>query len=99
MAWRRLFLSGINPLRAAGNISKQRYLVLAENIKAVLNDALDCGGTTLRDFTHEDGKPGYFRIELKAYGRENQPCVICQEPMRAIKQGQRTTTYCTKCQK
>lgn len=93
-----LFLSGINPLRAAGKISQQRCINLAQNIKTVLNKALESGGTTLRDFTHEDGEPGYFRVELKAYGRENQPCVICNKPMRAIKQGQRTTTYCTKCQ-
>ena len=94
-----LFSSGIHPLRAAGKISKQRYIDLTENINTILNKALQSGGTTLRDFTHEDGKPGYFSIELKVYGRGKQPCVVCKKPLRAIKQGQRTTTYCTNCQK
>ena len=94
-----LFLSGIHPLRAAGKISESRYELLVDNIKTVLTKALECGGTTLRDFVNEEGKPGYFSIDLKAYGRQGLPCLICNKPLRAIKQNQRTTTYCTHCQK
>ena len=94
-----LFLSGIHPVRAAGKISAARYESLAENIKAVLTRALQCGGTTLRDFVNEEGNPGYFRIDLKVYGREGLPCMVCNSTLRAIKQSQRTTTYCTHCQK
>lgn len=94
-----LFMAGINPKRAAGSISLQRYVRLTLAIKTVLARALECGGTTLRDFSNERGQPGYFSIELQTYGRAQQPCVVCQKPLTAIKQGQRTTTYCTHCQK
>jgi len=93
-----LFTSKIHPTRAAGNISLARYHVLVDAIKQILTKAIKSGGTTLRDFTHENGKPGYFKQELHVYGRANLPCVVCAHPLRAIKQGQRTTTYCTQCQ-
>ncbi len=93
-----LFYSKIHPLKAAGKISLPRYKLLVDAIKEVLEDAVSRGGTTLRDFTNEDGKPGYFKQDLQAYGRGNQPCLICTTPLRAIKIGQRTTTYCTHCQ-
>ena len=94
-----LFMSRINPLRAAGKISLARYELLVSAIQNVLTEALRRGGTTLRDFTNEDGKPGYFQQELQVYGRANLPCLECSRPLRAIKMGQRTTTYCTQCQR
>lgn len=93
-----LFASGIHPSRAAGNISLQRYEKLVSAIRSVLSDALQHGGTTLRDFTREDGRPGYFRHELKVYGRSGQPCIQCGQSLRALKIGQRTSTYCARCQ-
>lgn len=94
-----LFISKIHPTRAAGSISLARYILLVDAIKQVLTKAINSGGTTLRDFTQEDGKPGYFKQELHVYGRGGLPCVICSRSLRAIKQGQRTTTYCTQCQR
>lgn len=94
-----LFISGIHPRRAAGNISLQRYELLVAAIRSVLTDALARGGTTLRDFTREDGRPGYFRQQLKVYGRTNKPCVKCKQTLRSIKIGQRTSTYCPRCQR
>ena len=94
-----LFMARINPLRAAGNISLQRYQVLCEAIKTVLAKAIECGGTTLRDFSNEAGNPGYFSIELQAYGRAGLPCLTCGRALSAIKLGQRTTTYCKYCQR
>lgn len=93
-----LFLTGIHPERKAGSISKKRYSELAVNIKLVLAAAIEAGGTTLRDFVKEDGKPGYFRHELKVYGRGNEPCVKCGSQLREIRLGQRTTVFCRKCQ-
>ena len=93
-----LFYSKIHPLKAAGKISLARYELLTKAIKDVLQDAVQRGGTTLRDFTDENGNPGYFQQELQAYGRGGQPCYICSTPLRSIKIGQRTTTYCTHCQ-
>ncbi|MDJ0812860.1 MAG: bifunctional DNA-formamidopyrimidine glycosylase/DNA-(apurinic or apyrimidinic site) lyase [Woeseiaceae bacterium] len=93
-----LFLAGINPKRAAGRISRQRYGQLAAAIKQVLAKAIKAGGTTLRDFYGGDGEPGYFRHELAVYDREDEPCVTCRSPVAAIVQGQRRTYYCKNCQ-
>lgn len=94
-----LFASGIDPRRPAGKISKVRYQRLADNIKDILAKAVEQGGTTLRDFVGGDGKPGYFKQELKAYGRGGQPCLNCGAVMKEIKLGQRASVYCAKCQR
>ncbi|WIO74401.1 bifunctional DNA-formamidopyrimidine glycosylase/DNA-(apurinic or apyrimidinic site) lyase [Porticoccaceae bacterium LTM1] len=93
-----LFESGIDPRRAAGRISRERYLRLADTIKEVLARAIAQGGTTLKDFVGGDGKPGYFAQELKVYGRSEQPCVHCSKPLQEIRMGQRTTVFCSHCQ-
>ena len=93
-----LFLAGINPRRAAGRIALHRYDALADAIKDVLARAIKAGGTTLRDFYGGDGEAGYFRQQLEAYGREDEPCRRCNTPITAIVQGQRATYYCKNCQ-
>lgn len=94
-----LFAVGIDPRRAAGRISQARYHDLAQAIKAVLAKAIEQGGTSLRDFTQADGKPGYFKQELLAYGRAQQPCVRCQTPLKRVTIGQRASVYCPNCQR
>ena len=93
-----LYLSCINPRRAAGRISLQRYELLVTAIKDVLANAIKAGGTTLRDFYGGDGEAGYFQQQLEAYGREDEPCRRCNTPITAIVQGQRSTYYCKQCQ-
>lgn len=93
-----LYYAGISPVRAAGNISLKRYNTLVTHIKKTLSLAIKQGGTTLRDFVGSDGKPGYFKQELSVYGRSGQPCKHCKYPLTEIKQAQRTTVYCTRCQ-
>ena len=94
-----LFRSGIDPRRAAGRVSRTRYNMLSEQIKNVLAEAIEKGGTTLRDFLGADGKPGYFRIQLKVYGRAGEPCQKCETTIRSIRIGQRNTFYCPQCQR
>jgi len=94
-----LFLAGISPLRAAGKVSRERYLALAEAVKRILGYAITRGGTTLRDFISPDGAPGYFEQELSAYGRGGEPCPRCRRPMKEASIGQRTTVWCGHCQK
>ena len=94
-----LFLAGISPLRAAGRVARQRYDVLANVIRQVLLQAIEAGGTTLRDFYGGDGEAGYFQQELVVYGREDEPCVTCKQPVSAVVQGQRSTFYCKNCQR
>lgn len=93
-----LFLSGIHPKRAAGRISLIRYQHLAENIKVVLNNAINLGGTTLRDFVREDGKPGYFANKLNVYNKKGMPCPNCKKPILMHVIGQRSSFYCGQCQ-
>jgi formamidopyrimidine-DNA glycosylase len=93
-----LFLAGINPLRAAGRVARQRYDVLADVIQQVLLRAIEAGGTTLRDFYGGDGAAGYFKQELAVYGREELPCIECKRPLTAVVLGQRSTFYCKNCQ-
>lgn len=94
-----LFRSGIKPHRKAGNISKHRLEVLANQIKQVLEDAIKQGGTTLRDFLREDGQPGYFKQRLKVYDREGKPCRHCQRAIKKITLSNRSTFYCPACQR
>lgn len=94
-----LFASGINPKRPAGKISKQRYEKLCQESKRILKQAISQGGTTLKDFVGGTGKPGYFKQELLVYGRKEQPCIQCQKPLKEIRLGNRSTVYCTNCQK
>ena len=94
-----LFLAGINPKRNAGKISKPRYDKLVECIQQVLQQAIDVGGTTLKDFTGSDGEPGYFAQSLHVYGRKGEPCYVCEGTLQEIRQGQRSTVYCSQCQK
>ncbi|OOZ36772.1 bifunctional DNA-formamidopyrimidine glycosylase/DNA-(apurinic or apyrimidinic site) lyase [Solemya velesiana gill symbiont] len=94
-----LFMSGIHPQRAANRISKARYRQLAGNIKRVLTAAIAQGGTTLKDFQREDGKPGYFAQELKVYGRNEEPCPNCGKPITQRTIGQRSSYFCSHCQR
>lgn len=94
-----LFAVGIDPRRAAGRISAARYAELAEAIKVILARAIQQGGTSLRDFTQADGKPGYFKQELLVYGRSGEPCVQCQTTLLSVIIGQRTSVYCPSCQR
>lgn len=94
-----LFMAGISPKRAANKVSKARYVLLTDCIKSVLAKAIQQGGTTLRDFVQAEGKPGYFQQQLNVYGRSGEDCRQCGETIRQIKQGQRSTFYCARCQR
>lgn len=93
-----LFRAGIDPRRAAGRVSLQRYEALAVAVREVLSEAIACGGTTLRDYTSSDGAPGYFSIQLAMYGRAGEACPGCGEPIQQVVLGQRASFYCPHCQ-
>lgn len=94
-----LFLAGIHPGRAAGRISLERYRLLVDAVRKVLEDAIAAGGTTLRDFVDSDGNPGYFSQHLRVYGRSNEACEQCGSLVRSRIIGQRSTFYCLRCQR
>ncbi|MFQ1063454.1 bifunctional DNA-formamidopyrimidine glycosylase/DNA-(apurinic or apyrimidinic site) lyase [Bordetella trematum] len=95
-----LFRAGIDPRLAAGRVSRPRCERLAQAIRATLTDALESGGSTLRDYVNATGEPGaYFAIHAAVYERAGQPCRLCDTPIRRIIQGQRATYFCPRCQK
>jgi len=94
-----LYMSGIRPGRAAGKITRTEQSLLVSNIKIVLDRAIQQGGTTLKDFTNSDGKPGYFKQSLHVYGRDGQCCSSCKSIIKKVVIGQRSSFYCPKCQK
>lgn len=93
-----LFRAAIHPARPCDRISRQRYHRLAEEIRQVLMEAIAQGGTTLRDFLQEDGKPGYFAQSLKIYGKSAEPCPRCGQGIRIRTIAQRSTYFCPGCQ-
>lgn len=94
-----LFNTGIDPRRAAGRVSRKRYLALGEQIKNVLAKAIEQGGTTLKDFAQADGSPGYFAQHLHVYGRSGEACGKCGATIKSKTIGQRNTFFCTVCQR
>ncbi len=92
-----LFLAGIRPTRAARRISKARIEKLVSAVRDTLAAAIAHGGTTLQDFTQVDGKPGYFRHELRVYANKGT-CGVCGKPIKHLVQGQRSSYYCPGCQ-
>ncbi|WP_435627619.1 bifunctional DNA-formamidopyrimidine glycosylase/DNA-(apurinic or apyrimidinic site) lyase [Candidatus Ferrigenium straubiae] len=93
-----LFRAGIKPQLAAGKLSLPRCTRLVKEIRATLTEAIEKGGSTLRDFINSDGKPGYFQQHYWVYGRAGESCRKCGKPIRQIRQGQRSSFYCSQCQ-
>ncbi len=93
-----LFLAGIHPERAAGSLSLQDIHRLHGTIVQVLRQAIEAGGSTLRDFQQADGNPGYFSQRLHVYGRHGQPCLRCGQPVVRSKQQGRGSWFCSRCQ-
>lgn len=94
-----LHLAGIHPARSAGKISLPRYQRLTDAIKQTLHDAIEQGGTTLRDFFNSEGTPGYFAQRLAVYGRAGESCQTCAGTIQQLKIGQRSSFFCTNCQR
>jgi formamidopyrimidine-DNA glycosylase len=93
-----LYRAGIHPKRAAGSVSLERLKRLVAAIRDVLNEAIEAGGSTLRDFINPDGELGYFSKTFAVYDREGKPC-SCGGKVKRIVQGGRSTFYCPKCQR
>lgn len=94
-----LFRAGIDPRREAGRVSLARLEKLVPEIKATLREAIRAGGSSLRDFAHSNGELGCFQTRHRVYDREGQPCLTCGTPIRAIRQANRSTYYCPRCQR
>jgi len=93
-----LFKAGILPTSLAGSISEIRFNRLTDIIKSVLSAAIEQGGTTLKDFTQADGRPGYFAQSLFVYGRAGQKCLTCETILEEVRQSNRSSVFCPNCQ-
>ncbi|MCC6002072.1 MAG: bifunctional DNA-formamidopyrimidine glycosylase/DNA-(apurinic or apyrimidinic site) lyase [Pararhodobacter sp.] len=96
-----LFRAGIHPARAAGRIGAARLETLAQTIRAVLTEAIDAGGSSLRDYRQADGNLGYFQHNFRVYDRADSPCTTpgCCGTVRRIVQSGRSSYYCPACQR
>jgi len=93
-----LFRSRINPEKPANTLTKSEARLLIKNIKQILLEAIELGGSTLRDYVRSSGDKGDFQNNFNVYGREGLPCKICDTPIASIRQGGRSTFFCPKCQ-
>ena len=93
-----LFRARIDPRKAAGKVSRPALERLVLAVKAVLAEAIEAGGSSLRDYAQPDGQLGYFSKRFDVYDRAGQPCVRDGAPILRIVQGGRSTWYCAKCQ-
>jgi formamidopyrimidine-DNA glycosylase len=94
-----LFRAGIRPGRAAGRLSRVECDRLAAAIKTTLQNAVNAGGSSLRDYVSTDGELGYFQLHTQVYDRAGLPCKVCGSSIRKQVNGQRSSFYCPKCQK
>lgn len=96
-----LYRAAINPARKAGRISKPRVAAMVPIIRAVLSEAIEAGGSTLRDFKQADGELGYFQHSFDVYGREGEACRTpgCTSDVKRIVQSGRSSFYCGNCQR
>ena len=94
-----LFEAKIHPSQPAHRVSKEAYHRLARAIKSTLRRSIKQGGTSLKDFSGSSGEPGYFKQYLNVYGRDQQPCHICGQPISKKMLRQRATYWCESCQK
>ncbi|MGH8128921.1 MAG: bifunctional DNA-formamidopyrimidine glycosylase/DNA-(apurinic or apyrimidinic site) lyase [Gammaproteobacteria bacterium] len=93
-----LYRARIHPRRPARRVGLARYTALAVAVRGVLIEAIEAGGTTLRDFYSGTGTAGYFRIQLNVYDREGEPCARCGTPIRRLVIAQRASYFCPRCQ-
>lgn len=93
-----LFIAGIHPMTPIGTINLVSYEKLVASIQHVLRTAIAMGGTTLRDFTDSEGKPGYFKQVLQVYARQGEKCLQCGQLIELQKIGQRASYFCPNCQ-
>ncbi|MEM0947076.1 MAG: bifunctional DNA-formamidopyrimidine glycosylase/DNA-(apurinic or apyrimidinic site) lyase [Pseudomonadota bacterium] len=96
-----LHRAGISPRRKAGRIAEERVRALVPVIRAVLTDAIEAGGSSLRDYRQADGELGYFQHTFRVYGREGATCVTpnCLGTVTRIVQSGRSTFHCVTCQR
>ncbi len=94
-----LYRARIHPRRRADSLSRRELGALYGALRAVLQESIRAGGTSVRSYVNSRGVPGSFQKRLRAYGREGEPCLSCGARMLRERVGGRSSFYCPKCQK
>lgn len=94
-----LFRAGIRPRRRAASLSKENLTRLYLAVQEVLKEAIDLGGSSISDYVDSDGEEGFFQLQHRVYGREGEPCLVCETPIKRIVIAGRSSHYCPKCQR
>ncbi len=96
-----LYRTGISPLRKAGELPEKRAASLVPMIRTVLREAIESGGSSLKDYRQADGELGYFQHSFAVYGREGEPCktLDCTAKIKRVTQSGRSSFYCNSCQR
>jgi len=94
-----LFRAGLRPRRRASTINRDQLAKLLVAVKEVLKEAIALGGSSISDYVDADGEEGFFQLQHRVYGREGEPCLVCETPIKRIVIAGRSSHYCPKCQK
>ncbi len=94
-----LFRAGIRPRRRAAAITREQLAKLHRAVREVLREAIALGGSSISDYVDANGEEGFFQLQHRVYGREGEPCLVCQAVIRRVVLADRSSHYCPKCQK
>jgi formamidopyrimidine-DNA glycosylase len=94
-----LFRAGIRPRRRAAAITREQLGKLHRAVQEVLREAIALGGSSINDYVDADGEEGFFQLQHRVYGREGEPCLVCETAIRRVVLAGRSSHYCANCQK
>jgi formamidopyrimidine-DNA glycosylase len=94
-----LFRAGIRPRRRAAAITREQLGKLHQEVQEVPREAIALGGSSISDYVDADGEEGFFQLQHRVYGREGEPCLVCETAIRRVVLAGRSSHYCAKCQK
>ena len=94
-----LFRAGVRPRRRAAWLTREDLRRLYLALKEVLQEAISLGGSSVSDYVDADGEEGFFQLQHRVYGREGEPCLVCNTPVKRLVIAGRSSHYCPKCQK
>src|SRR5579859_130530 len=94
-----LFRAGLRPRRRASSITREEFRRLYSSVRDVLKEAIALGGSSISDYVDAEGEEGFFQLQHRVYGREDEPCLVCKTPIKRVVIAGRSSHYCRRCQK
>ncbi len=94
-----LFRAAIRPRRRAASLTRAELRKLHSTVQEVLREAIKLGGSSVSDYVDAEGREGFFQLQHRVYGREGEPCLVCDTPIKRVIIAGRSSHYCPHCQK